>query len=182
MCSSDLAQDYSPYDGVPLVGTAQLGGGRIHYATGYDKWGMTNAVAASLQLSATILGGRAPGWARTMAERWPTPSGGLAVGRMNAGVGVAEALSTLRAGLRTADRTPEEGEGVVGRDGLVPTGTATVDGRTCSVRAICTHLGGTLKWNDAERSWDCPLHGSRFGPDGEVLEGPATRPLRTRTV
>ena len=53
-----------------------------------------------------------------------------------------------------------------------------VDGRRCSVVAICSHLGGTLTWNDAERSWDCPLHGSRFTPDGQVLEGPATKPLR----
>ncbi|HET6562449.1 MAG TPA: FAD-dependent oxidoreductase [Marmoricola sp.] len=176
------AQDYSPYDGVPLVGKLPLGGGRIHYATGYDKWGMTNAVAASLQLSATILGGEVPHWARTMAERKPTSSGGLQVGRMNVGVAAAELASTVRAGLRRTDELPAEGAGVVGRDGLVPTGTATVDGKTCSVVAICTHVGGTLKWNDAEKSWDCPLHGSRFTPDGQVLEGPATRPLRTRTV
>jgi Rieske Fe-S protein len=142
---------------------------------------MTNAVAASLQLSTTILGGEVPSWARTMAERTPSPRGAAQVARMNAGVGVAEVAATVRAGLRGADAHPAEGTGVVGRDGVVPTGTSTVDGRTCSVVALCTHVGGTLKWNDAERSWDCPLHGSRFAPDGQVLEGPATRPLRRRS-
>ena len=65
----------------------------------------------------------------------------------------------------------------MGRDPLLPTGTSTVDGRTCKVQAICTHLGGALKWNDAESSWDCPLHGSRFDEEGVVVSGPAVRPL-----
>ena len=46
---------------------------------------------------------------------------------------------------------------------------------------VCPHLGGVVTWNDAESSWDCPLHGSRFEQDGEVLEGPATRGLRPRS-
>jgi glycine/D-amino acid oxidase-like deaminating enzyme/nitrite reductase/ring-hydroxylating ferredoxin subunit len=174
------AQDYSPYDGVPLVGRLPLGLGRIYYATGYDKWGMTNAVAASLHISAQLLGGRPPTWAEAMDDRPTTPSGALRVGLLNAGVAKAEVASTLRAQLRPLLDEVAEGEGVVGRDGLVPTGAATVDGRTCKVLAICTHVGGTLKWNDAESSWDCPLHGSRFTPDGQVLEGPATRPLLRR--
>ena len=52
-----------------------------------------------------------------------------------------------------------------------------VDGVTHRVSAVCPHLGGVLGWNDAERSWDCPLHGSRFTAEGTLLEGPATRDL-----
>jgi glycine/D-amino acid oxidase-like deaminating enzyme len=173
------AQDYSPYDGVPLVGRLPLGGGRIFYATGYDKWGMSNAVAASLHISAELLGGQPPVWGRTMADRTPTPTGALHAGMLNAKVGLAEVASTARAQLRPAPDPAVDGAGV-GRDRLLPTGRAAVDGRTCRVLAVCTHLGGTLKWNDAESSWDCPLHGSRFAPDGQVLEGPATKPLLRR--
>jgi Rieske Fe-S protein len=55
---------------------------------------------------------------------------------------------------------------------------STVDGTRCALSAVCTHLGGIVRWNDSEKSWDCPLHGSRFSSDGTVLEGPATRDLR----
>ncbi len=45
------------------------------------------------------------------------------------------------------------------------------------VDITCTHLGCELKWNSAERSWDCPCHGSRFTFEGDIIEGPAVTRL-----
>ncbi|WP_396129857.1 (2Fe-2S)-binding protein [Exiguobacterium mexicanum] len=51
------------------------------------------------------------------------------------------------------------------------------DGHISMVGSACTHMGCTVNWNQAERSWDCPCHGSRFKPNGEVIEGPAVKSL-----
>jgi Rieske Fe-S protein len=47
-----------------------------------------------------------------------------------------------------------------------------------AISAVCPHLGCILAWNNAEKSWDCPCHGSRFGCDGDVLHGPAITDLK----
>ena len=52
------------------------------------------------------------------------------------------------------------------------------DGDRRAVDARCSHLGCLVEWNGAERSWDCPCHGSRFEVDGAVITGPAVRLLR----
>ena len=78
--------------------------------------------------------------------------------------------------LPDGNRPPDDGE--VRYDGLgPPIATCHTAGEIRQFSAVCPHLGGVVRRNDAERSWDCPLHGSRFGEDGEVLEGPATRGL-----
>ncbi len=170
------AQDYQSHDGIPYVGKLPRGGGHIHVATGFDKWGMTNAVAAARNLTSSLLG-EPVSWSKPMSRRITRPQGAAKIAELNLGVGVELAKGIVQAELQTAPESPAEGSGEVGRDGVLPTGVSTVDGRTCAVRAVCTHLGGILSWNDQEKSWDCPLHGSRFTPEGEVLEGPATRAL-----
>ena len=73
---------------------------------------------------------------------------------------------------------PAEGDGVVVNRAGHPVGVSTVQGVTRAVNAVCPHLGGVLAWNDAEGSWDCPLHASRFTAAGLRIEGPAVCDLQ----
>jgi Rieske Fe-S protein len=81
---------------------------------------------------------------------------------------------------RSATDVPP-GEARVVRNGTDRTGVFRDDaGGLHAVSLRCTHLGCLVRFNGAERSWDCPCHGSRFDVDGAVLEGPAVRPLERR--
>ena len=51
-------------------------------------------------------------------------------------------------------------------------------GKIHAVDPVCPHAKCIVAWNSAERSWDCPCHGSRFTPDGDLLNGPATKGLQ----
>lgn len=182
------AQDYMPTNLMPFFGKFPRGKGHIYFGTGYNKWGMTNAVAAAVGISADILGGNVP-WANTIHHRVTSPSGAFSAVALNAGVAakLASGWGQVAAeGLRkerkepapeAAPVVPAEGQGRVYREGSKPVAVSTVDGTTCKLSAVCTHLGGILHWNDSELTWDCPLHGSRFDSEGKRLEGPATRDL-----
>lgn len=174
------AQDYVPTRQLPFVGSLTPGDDRVFVATGYAKWGMTNGVAAALQLSG-VLAGEPCEW----AEAFDTWSGHevkslASTARLNASVThdlVKDRVAVLKP---LDDSLPAEGEGRVGRRGLHSVAQSTVDGCTRDVSAVCSHLGGIVRWNDAERTWDCPLHGSRFAADGTRIEGPAVEDLTPR--
>jgi hypothetical protein len=174
------AQDYATPHKVPFVGWMPRGRGRIYLATGYDKWGMTNSVQCALTLASDILGGHIP-WATTLHHRVTTPRAVAWGVGYNAGVAAQYAKGYAKALSRTLpDRPPEEGQAVVGRQGVLPTGRSTVNGVVCDVSIVCSHLHAVVTWNDLEKTWDCPAHGSRFDADGTLLEGPATRDLHLR--
>jgi glycine/D-amino acid oxidase-like deaminating enzyme len=173
------AQDYTPIDEIPYVGPILPNTETIYVATGFDKWGMTNGVAAALAITSRILGGRMD-WSAAFAS-WRT--GELA--------GITTAVQTnLEVGFNlakgwvtpwTADgNEPAEGEGLVSGPPWHLQAKSNVDGAQRITSPVCPHLGGIVRWNDADHAWECPLHGSRFGPDGELLEGPATRGLSSQ--
>lgn len=171
------AQDYESHDLIPFVGAMPRGLGRIRFATGYAKWGLTNGPAAALRLTAEITKvprRERPEWMRVIATRLTVPADLARGGAENFRVGWEAAAGWAGAQtVPTPVARPAEGEGIVANRGGHPVGISTVDGTTRAVSAVCTHLGGVLGWNDAELSWDCPLHASRFAADGTRIEGPA---------
>ena len=174
------AQDYSPADELPYVGPILPGVESICVATGFDKWGMSNGAAAALALSSRILGGRMD-WAGAFASWSPHELSGIATAmQSNVEVGFNLAKGWVTPIAAPANRTPERG-GVVSGPPWHLQARSNVDGVEHIVSPVCPHLGGIVNWNDADQSWECPLHGSRFAPDGTLLEGPATSDL-TRQV
>ncbi|MGE2732060.1 FAD-dependent oxidoreductase [Mycolicibacterium vaccae] len=169
------AQDYHPVAELPYVGPILPKMENILVATGFDKWGMTNGVAAALSLSSRILGGRMD-WAQAF-QSWSSHelTGVATAVEFNAKVGLHMALGWAKPLIPS--RAPEEGHGTVRIAPWHLEAESVVDGARRDLSPICPHLGGVVSWNDADQAWECPLHGSRFGPDGALLEGPATRGL-----
>ena len=75
------------------------------------------------------------------------------------------------------------GSGAIVRDGTSKLAVyRSDDGELHAMSAACTHLGCVVNWNKAEKSWDCPCHGSRFDAYGKVINGPATKELASVDV
>jgi glycine/D-amino acid oxidase-like deaminating enzyme/nitrite reductase/ring-hydroxylating ferredoxin subunit len=178
------AQDNDTTDGVPYIGRFHPGSRRVWVATGFGGWGMTNGVLAGRLLAARIQGEEPP-WTDLYDPVRLHP-------KAEAGTLLRNNLTVARHFVGDRIRPPSHADSVAD---LAPGSGAVIrsGGRRCAVyrdpagdlhavSATCTHLGCLVTFNDAEHSWDCPCHGSRFGVDGAVLHGPATRPLEPREV
>jgi glycine/D-amino acid oxidase-like deaminating enzyme/nitrite reductase/ring-hydroxylating ferredoxin subunit len=177
------AQDPVTTDLLPYVGRLLPHSDRVLMATGFAKWGMTGGTAAALLLADLCLGREAM-WADLFDPWRVTPRQSLPrVVKENAQV----AARFVGDRLRHADKRPLEnlrpGEGALLEHDGETVAAARDDGGTLhAVSARCTHLGCLVQWNGAERSWDCPCHGSRFSLDGAVLEGPAVHRLECKPL
>lgn len=172
------AEDFVSADRLPFAGPLLRLGGAVHVVTGLSKWGFTLGVACAGAVVDRITGHALGDFARLVdPARLPdlhaVPS--LAGNQASVSRWMAQGWAS---GVGTRlDGAPPEGSGSVGRRGLRPRACATVDGVTTEVSAVCPHLGGVVRWNPVDLTWDCPLHGSRFEPDGTVRHGPATTGL-----
>lgn len=174
------AQDYAAVDGLPYIGR-QTSGSPISVATGFRKWGMTNGTAAGMMLSRELTGQDNP-WAKAFdASRQATTFTSKDFYKENANVAQQMVGDRFAAITAPAADTLKPGEGaIVSLDGDKVAAFRDEDGTLHAVSAACTHLGCLVAFNTAERSWDCPCHGSRFSLDGVVLQGPAIKDLERK--
>jgi nitrite reductase/ring-hydroxylating ferredoxin subunit len=171
------SQDNMPADGLPYVGRLWPLSDRLYTATGFRKWGLAQAASAAEILRDLVRGRRHP-LAEVYDPRRLSLRAAPSVVKENADSALRFVGDRLvKRGRASRPLAPGEGR-VVSRRGRQVAVARDDAGALHAVSARCTHLGCIVAFNPAERSWDCPCHGSRFALDGDVLQGPATRPLR----
>jgi glycine/D-amino acid oxidase-like deaminating enzyme/nitrite reductase/ring-hydroxylating ferredoxin subunit len=165
--------DFMPFSG------RNPGEANVYIHTGDSGIGITHGVAGALTIAPLILGRESRFAELFDPDRKPT---GSIPSIREFATGVAGAIRNFTEYVRPGDVASvdelQPGKGAVVREGLHKIAAFRRKDGTLSRRsAACTHMGCIVQWNPLECCWDCPCHGSQFAAEGEVLNGPATRPL-----
>lgn len=178
-------QDYFPVDRIPYIGRLHEDSEHLYGATGFQGWGLTTGTLAGMILSDAILGIPNP-WADLYAADRPLmPRLTAAKTFVQENVDVAE--HWVRDHLpgkpeqTAADLAAGQG-GIVSIEGEEVAAYRDEQGMIHTFSPKCTHMGCSVTWNTAERSWDCPCHGSRFNCDGTMIHGPAVQDLERKNL
>jgi glycine/D-amino acid oxidase-like deaminating enzyme/nitrite reductase/ring-hydroxylating ferredoxin subunit len=178
------AHDYVPVDGLPYIGRLTRGSRHVYVATGFAKWGLAKGTCAAMLIGDLILGRPNPWGELYDASRLGTARSATRLLTENTQVAMHFVAARVkpRPGREALERL-QAGEGAVVRVGRRRVAAyRDGEGTLHTLSATCTHLVCGVEWNTAERTWDCPCHGSRFGATGDVIEGPATAPLPRVTL
>ncbi|WP_017299143.1 FAD-dependent oxidoreductase [Nodosilinea nodulosa] len=174
------SQDMYSFDKLPYIGTLTPAHHHTYVATGFSLWGMAKSVMAGMMLSDRILGIENP-WADLYEATRPTPFVTATSIQQNLEVGIRWVGDRFKGLFDSADSVkPGEGK-LITHKGSKIAAYRDDSGELHTVSAVCPHLGCIVAWNEAETSWDCPCHGSRFTCEGKILHGPAVKPLEQKS-
>ena len=176
-------QDNVTTDMVPYIGVPSPMHKNIFVITGFAGWGMTHSMVAATIVTDAVLG-RRNDWSDLYNPFRFKPSSAYTFFEQNFHVAKTFVKDRFTS-------TPEKLEGrriAQGQGGIFAVDSDKVgvardrEGRVHAVSPICTHLGCMVSWNNAEQSWDCPCHGSRFDADGQVIHSPAKTDLEKKSL
>jgi glycine/D-amino acid oxidase-like deaminating enzyme/nitrite reductase/ring-hydroxylating ferredoxin subunit len=169
-------QIIEPHGALPMIG----GSSGIYMSTGYSGQGMTWGTLGAMIVADLIAGVDNP-WAALFDPARMLPHVTTREFVTSNAEFPRHLVEDRLAGRDVEGNDLEEiaaGEGkIVVVGGRKVAASRDSAGRLCAVSPVCTHMKCDVAWNHEERSWDCPCHGSRFDPEGHVLNGPAHLPL-----
>jgi glycine/D-amino acid oxidase-like deaminating enzyme/nitrite reductase/ring-hydroxylating ferredoxin subunit len=170
-------QIIEPHGGLPLIGGSKE---QVYISTGYAGQGMTFGTAGGMLISDLILGVANP-WKDVfdpMRNRPSVTTREFITENLHFPAHlVADRLTSADVEAKSTDAVAA-GEGkIVKVDGRKIAAFRDEAGTLHCLSPVCPHMKCDVAWNPAERTWDCPCHGSRFTPQGDVLNGPAHEPL-----
>jgi glycine/D-amino acid oxidase-like deaminating enzyme/nitrite reductase/ring-hydroxylating ferredoxin subunit len=162
-------------DGLPYIGqTAD----HQYAATGYAGNGLTFGTLAGMMMSDVILGRTNPWRELFDPSRKALTRGVWDYFKENVDYPYYMIRDRFAGVEARSLRAVKRGQGrIIERDGAKVAAYRDPSGAVTLRSATCTHMGCVVAWNTAERTWDCPCHGSRFKPTGDVISGPAEAPL-----
>lgn len=170
-------QDCMTMDDVPFIGQFAQNTPNLYVATGYRKWGMTNSTVSGMLLRDLIVHGNSPYEQVYNPSRHAVMASVKKFTKENLKVAM-ELLKGKLAPLPTETDNIKTGEAkVISANGHRTGAYRDEQGSLHLVNTTCPHMGCEVNWNSAEKTWDCPCHGSRFTYEGEIVEGPAVMPL-----
>lgn len=172
-------QVLEPVDHIAYIGRNPMDDDNVYIATGTSGNGTTYGTIAGM-LICDLIQDRENPWAELYNPARKPPLEYESVkeyAKFNSHV-LEHMADHLKGGKVASVEAIRPGEGAVMRRGVHKVAVYRDEqGKLHERSAVCTHLGCVVKWNAGEKSWDCPCHGSRFSPDGRVLNGPAPRAL-----
>jgi Rieske Fe-S protein len=172
-------QVMEPVDGLAFIGRNPGDKGHVFVATGDSGHGMTHGTIAGMLITDLILG-RPNEWERLYDPSRKSLKSTGEYARENFNV-VKQYTDFVTPGEVHSESEIQPGQGAILRQGLKKFAMYRDErGTLHRASAVCPHLGCIVHWNSLEGSWDCPCHGSRFGTDGSVLNGPALGGLEVK--
>jgi glycine/D-amino acid oxidase-like deaminating enzyme/nitrite reductase/ring-hydroxylating ferredoxin subunit len=172
------AQNYRGADALPYIGRNHSD---CFIATGFGTDGLTWGTVAARLIAAELLGHKASFADLVKPGRLSPIKGGKSFLEGNALVvkQLVKDYLTSRQNEKLSDLQPGD-SAILDAEGETFAAYRAPGGELFAVSPVCTHIGCKVHWNSVETSWDCPCHGSRFRPDGTVIEGPALVPLKRK--
>lgn len=163
-------------DGLAYIGRNPADAPNIFVATGDSGMGMTHGTIAG-ELLGDLINGRENPWAKLYDPSRKTVAALVEWVKGNANTALQYSDYLTPGEVSSTSEIPR-GEGAILRKGYEKLAVyRSTTGKIKALSAVCPHLGGIVHWNTAEKSWDCPCHGSRFSVQGKILQGPAVTEL-----